>query len=126
MIQHPPIYQVQTCNIYMLSAQYILRHMIIQNNLHKKMLHPTTNKTKLFLPPKKEKSQPPILRSACMPPFLQSQCHAIHKGREAKDQARAKGGLWVLEHLPIFPLMPKVPFCQGNFFFFFVILNALL
>ncbi len=32
-------------------------------------------------------------------------------------QARAEGGLWVLEHLPIFPLMPKVPFCQAIFFF---------
>ncbi len=30
-----------------------------------------------------------------------------------------RGGLWVLEHLPIFPLMPKVPFCQGNFYYYF-------
>ncbi len=30
-----------------------------------------------------------------------------------------RGGRRVLEHLPLFPLMPKVPFCQGNFFFFF-------
>ncbi len=44
-------------------------------------------------------------------------------------QARAEGGGrgeegrggegGVLEHLPLFPLMPKVSFCQGNFFFFF-------
>ncbi len=33
-----------------------------------------------------------------------------------------RGVRWVLEHLPLFPLMPKVPFCQGNFF----LLNALL
>ncbi len=26
------------------------------------------------------------------------------------------GGRWVLEHLPLFPLMPKVPFCQGNIY----------
>ncbi len=29
------------------------------------------------------------------------------------------GGRWVLQHLPLFPLMPKVPFCQGNFLFYF-------
>ncbi len=38
-----------------------------------------------------------------------------------RHQARAEGGggRRVLEHLPLCPVMPKVPFCQGNFFFFF-------
>ncbi len=31
-----------------------------------------------------------------------------------------RGERWVLEHLPLFPLMPKVPFCQGNLFFYFL------
>ncbi len=40
------------------------------------------------------------------------------------EQARAEwGGLLVLEHLPLFPLMPKVPFCQGNFFLFFFVIK---
>ncbi len=30
-----------------------------------------------------------------------------------------RGGRRVLEHLPLCSMMPKVPFCQGNFFFFF-------
>ncbi len=29
------------------------------------------------------------------------------------------GGRWVLEHLPLFPLMPKVPFFVKAIFFFF-------
>ncbi len=36
------------------------------------------------------------------------------------SQARAEGGgRWVLEHLPLFPLMPKVPFCQGNYYYYY-------
>ncbi len=44
-------------------------------------------------------------------------------------QARAGGGgggRRVLEHLPLCHMMPKVPFCQGNFLFYFILLNTLL
>ncbi len=30
-----------------------------------------------------------------------------------------RGGRRVLEHLPLCHMMPKVPFCQGDFFFIF-------
>ncbi len=34
-----------------------------------------------------------------------------------------RGVWWVLEHLPLFPLMPKVPFCQGNYYFYIFIIK---
>ncbi len=37
------------------------------------------------------------------------------------QQAMQRGVRWVLEHLPLSPLMAKVPFCQGNFFILYVI-----
>ncbi len=43
--------------------------------------------------------------------FVAFYCRHVQRG----------GGRWVLEHLPLFPLMPKVPFCQGNYYFIFFI-----
>ncbi len=50
-----------------------------------------------------------------------SLCHCHDRYTLYCQQARAEGEGG--GHLPLFPLMPKVPFCQGNFFYLFFVIK---
>ncbi len=54
-------------------------------------------------------------------------CKIVAESTESHNEQRpgtcGGGGGGVLEHLPLFPL---VPFCQGNIFYLIFLLNALL